>query len=199
MPAVFNLDSCLRLEKSSPDGLQEDAVALSPLEQELLSLLEYKKAHIVFLKHGVRLEAIGGAPIDVLMLRVSADRFALARHFLSSALRLQKMRPPSFRDSVSRSYYSMYHAARTVAYVFHQGDDHEEHMALHKALPGDFRDVDRWRNDLKDARLRRNEADYEPYPKPDSDLVVVAKSQLATATSFLAEAETYLRMKGCPI
>jgi uncharacterized protein (UPF0332 family) len=169
------------------------------LEQELLSLLKYKKAHIVFLKHGVRLEAIGGAQIDVLMLRVSADRFALARYFLASARRLQRMRPPSFRDSVSRSYYSMYHAARTIAYVFHQGDDHEDHMALYKALPDDFPDVDRWRNDLKDARLRRNEADYDPYPKPDGEFAGVGRSQLATATSFLAEAENYLRTKGCPI
>jgi hypothetical protein len=93
----------------------------------------------------------------------------------------------------------MYHAARTVAYVFHQGDDHEGHMALHNALPGDFPDVDRWKNNLKDARVRRNEADYEPYPKPDSDFAAVARSQLVTATSFLAEAENYLRTKGCPI
>ncbi|MGE3066876.1 MAG: HEPN domain-containing protein, partial [Hyphomicrobiaceae bacterium] len=123
----------------------------------------------------------------------------LARHFLNSAKRFQRLRPPSFRDSVSRSYYSMYHAARTVTYVFHRGDDHEEHNALHKALPDDLPNVDQWRNDLKAARLRRNEADYEPYPKPDGDFAAIGKSQLTNAATFLIVTETYLKAKGCRI
>jgi len=52
----------------------------------------------------------------------------------------------------------MYHAARAVVYLAHQGDDHQEHDQLYKNLPDDFLDVAVWKNELKDARLKRNEA-----------------------------------------
>jgi hypothetical protein len=92
----------------------------------------------------------------------------------------------------------MYHAARTVSFVFHAGDDHQDHRDLHKGIPDEFPDSERWRNDLKEARLRRNEADYDPYPKPDDEFAAVSKVQLRTATDFLQVAEQYLRGKGCP-
>ena len=35
-----------------------------------------------------------------------------------------------YRASVSRSYYAMYHAMRAAVFVFHGGDDHQEHKIL---------------------------------------------------------------------
>jgi hypothetical protein len=46
-------------------------------------------------------------------------------------------------------------------YFVHQGDDHKEHDQLYKNLPDEFLDVAVWKNELKDARLKRNETDYE--------------------------------------
>lgn len=174
-------------------------MALTQLEEALQSLLEFKKAQIDLLKNGVRLETIGQQTIDALMLKACVDRFALSQHFLGSAARLRKMRPACYRNSTSRSYYSMYHAARTVSYLYHSGDDHQDHRELHKGIPDEFPDAERWRNDLKEARLRRNEADYDPYPMADDDFADVSRIQLRVATDFLQAAEQYLRGKGCPV
>lgn len=174
-------------------------MAVSQLELELHSLLKFKKSQVDLLKNGVRLQAVGGGTIESLMLKACADRFALSGYFLQSAARLRKMRPPSHRNSTSRSYYSMYHAARTVSFLFHAGDDNQDHKDLHKGIPDEFPDSERWRNDLKEARLRRNEADYEPYPIPDDEFSAISSQQLKTATDFLSVAEQYLRGKGCPV
>lgn len=178
---------------------QEEAMVLSQLELELQGLLRFRKAQVHLLKNGVRLQAIGGAAIDDLLLRASADRLALAHYFLEAAAKLRRMRPGSFRNSTSRSYYSIYHAARTVPFVFHAGDDHQDHKDLHNGIPDEFPDFERWRNDLKEARLRRNEADYDPYPRPDAEFADVSKVQLRVATDFLHVAEQYLRGKGCQL
>lgn len=174
-------------------------MALSPLEVELQGLLKFKKAQVDLLKNGVRLQTIGGTTIDELILLACTDRLALSHHFLESAARLRRMRPASYRNSASRSYYSMYHAARTISFVVHTGDDNQDHRDLHKGIPDEFPDSERWRNDLKEARLRRNEADYDPYPKLDDEFADVSRIQLRVATDFLQVAEQYLKGKGCPL
>jgi uncharacterized protein (UPF0332 family) len=174
-------------------------MALSPLDVELQGLLKFRKAQVDLLRNGVRLQAVGGATIDDLILRAGADRLVLSRHFLDSATRLRRMRPACYRNSISRSYYSMYHAARTVSFVFHAGDDNQDHKDLHKSIPDEFPNSERWRNDLKEARLRRNEADYDPYPKLDDEFADVRRIQLKAATDFLQAAEQYLRGRGCQL
>ncbi len=131
------------------------------------------------------------------MLRGTVARVDLARHFLESAGKFIRSRPPLFRNAISRSYYSMYHAARGVAYVAHSGNDHEAHAALHNAIPNDFPDADRWKNAFKDARLLRNEADYEPYPSNDSEFAETSRAQCRIASDVCALTESYLRGKGC--
>jgi hypothetical protein len=91
----------------------------------------------------------------------------------------------------------MYHAARAVVYFVNAGDDHEAHTDLPKHIPKDFPDRDRWENEIKSARLERNRADYDPYPKADSAYAKAARATLKSAEEFLPIARRYLVKKGC--
>ncbi|MGW2518664.1 HEPN domain-containing protein [Streptomyces sp. NPDC001617] len=126
-----------------------------------------------------------------------ADRILLAKTFLKSGDRLMRTRPPEYRSAISRYYYSMYHALRAVAYFNEGGDDKESHAALPGAVPHDFPDSAIWQNELKDARSRRNEADYDPYPINPRDWRDVAKDLQSKAPKLLLLAESYLKQKGC--
>jgi hypothetical protein len=175
------------------------SVALSPRQAELQVITKYRKTQLTLLKNGARIEHVCADTISNLILVASADRFRLAQEFFFSAQRMVRLRPPMQRNAISRSYYGMYHAARAVAYLHHEGDDHEGHNDLHKGLPDDFPDVNLWKNALKDARLRRNEADYDPYPPDDKAFRQHGRSQIIIADKFISEAEAYLRARGCPI
>lgn len=172
---------------------------LSTVEVELQGLLKLKKGQVDLLKYGIRLQQVCGSSLDSLMLEASSSRFRLAQDFLHAAERLLRMKLPSFRNSTSRSYYSMYHAARAVSYVYNFGDDHQAHKELHKGIPDEFPECLRWRNDLKEAHLRRNEADYDPYPLSEAEFADICRSQLRSAREFIAVTEAYLRSKGCPL
>jgi hypothetical protein len=93
----------------------------------------------------------------------------------------------------------MYHAARAVAYLSNQGDDLEAHDKVAGGLPANFPNLAQWQNALKDARLRRNEADYDPYPTGERNFVAVNRALLAGATEFSRECEAFLRANGCPL
>ncbi|MEV8420029.1 HEPN domain-containing protein [Streptomyces niveus] len=126
-----------------------------------------------------------------------ADRIALAEDFLTTADRLMRSRPPEFRSAISRYYYSMYHAFRAVAYFNEGGDDKESHSALPGAVPRDFPDSAIWQNELKDARSRRNAADYDPYPILPAAWRDVAKDLQSKTPTLLALAGSYLKKRGC--
>lgn len=66
-------------------------------------------------------------------------------------------------------------------------------------MPEDFPDGLAWGNRLSEARFLRNQADYDPYPKPDIDFSDISKKQLQTTSEFLGLAEGYLRGKGCKL
>jgi uncharacterized protein (UPF0332 family) len=93
----------------------------------------------------------------------------------------------------------MYHAARAVVFFTYRGDDHQSHQDLPKQLPKDFAERVRWENDIKIARLERNRADYDPYPKSDKAFSQPAKLVLKNAQEFLPLAKRYLNGKGCKI
>jgi hypothetical protein len=93
----------------------------------------------------------------------------------------------------------MYHSARAIVYYVARGDDHEAHAVLPKHLPNDFPDRDDWENEIKTARLERNRADYDPYPKSDRSFATTARTTTTTATNFLAASKRYLARKGCDI
>lgn len=116
-------------------------------------------------KRGVYVADASGRTIEELHDRAAADRWKLGRDFLSSGRSLKEAPTPRYRDAISRYYYSMYHSARAVVYFHNFGDDFQEHSKLPSGLPGDFPDKVDWSSKLKNARLERNRADYEPYPK----------------------------------
>jgi len=93
----------------------------------------------------------------------------------------------------------MYHAARVVSYWHAGGDDHEEHNILPGHLPLNFPDRAVWENRLKNARLERNRADYDPYPKTDRPFQAAATENFKLASLFLPLAKAYLRREGCTL
>lgn len=167
-------------------------------DRESLSRVTQADARIIGAwGEGVHLEARTNRSIEELIHRASADRLALAYQLRRRANKLLEVQPSMQRDAVSRYYYAMYHAARALAFFRYQGDDHQEHTKLPDALPGDFLDRDTWVNNLKNARLARNEADYSPYPKSDHAWDRQALGLRSQAGEFLRLSRAYLRSKGC--
>ncbi|WP_156301885.1 HEPN domain-containing protein [Streptomyces sp. e14] len=146
---------------------------------------------------GINLHGATARTLVDLQHQACADRILLAKTFLHSGNRLMRVRPPEYRSAISRYYYSMYHAIRAVAYFNEGGDDKESHSMLPSAVPSDFADSAIWQNELKDARSRRNEADYDPYPINPLDWRGVARDLQGKAPTLLVLAETYLKKKGC--
>lgn len=172
-------------------------MSLSASESNLLRLSQAKKTDIESFKEGLYLEKASGLSIDELRLQACADRLQLAESFLGAADRLMRSRPPMLRVAVGRYYYAMYHAMRAVVYFQTPGDDHEQHSILPGRAPGDFPNVDYWKNELKNARLRRNQADYDPYPAADQGFRDLATALRRQAHALLTEARSYLHLKGC--
>jgi hypothetical protein len=185
---------------STPSGaLSDEEGKLSPgtPDQRLLRIGGSTAKDLRTFKEGVYLESASARTIDDLVAQACADRLRLAQGFLDDAERAMRARPPMRRTAVGRYYYAMYQAARAVVFFCTPGDDHEPHSELPKWLPVDFPDADRWKNELKDARLRRNEADYDPYPAADSDFQDAARQLKIEAPALVAEARSYLLAKGC--
>ena len=169
----------------------------TPLEDALLRLSQAEKAHLERLKEGIYLEASLKRSIEDLRHQAVADRLDLGDSFLAAGTALLRKRPAQNRAAVGRFYYSMYHAMRAVVFFKVGGDDYQDHSKLPKYIPGDFPNQLTWQNDLKDARLRRNEADYEAYPTSDSDFRQVAIDLERLAKLLASESRQYLSGKGC--
>lgn len=148
-------------------------------------------------KEGVSLHLDSGQSIDNLMLRVALARWKLAAEHRRDANQLMRQSRVPYRSAISRYYYAMYHAMRAAAYVFHGGDDHESHSLLPSNVPGDFPNASLWRNELKDARLTRNAADYDPYPRSRNYWYARARTMKRRANRLVRETRAYLRGKGC--
>ena len=145
---------------------------------------------------GLKACEISGKTLDELVKVACRDRIALADSMLQAAKKLARMRPPHFASSVSRAYYSMYHSARAVAFIGNRGDDFQEHSKLPSAIPVDFPDRDRWENELKNARLARNAADYDPYGDSVSPLAHVATQLEKSAAEFILACKAFLNGRG---
>ena len=88
------------------------------------------KDQLAFYKEGVYLTATSGLSLEDLRHEATADRLRLAEHFLDSADRMMRTRPPQHRNAISRYYYSIYHVLRAVVYFSHEGADHEAPATL---------------------------------------------------------------------
>jgi hypothetical protein len=91
----------------------------------------------------------------------------------------------------------MYHAMRAVSYIANGGDDHQEHSVLPTELPSDLPHKAALANSLKNARLSRNAADYDPYPTASSVWRKQAELLKTETKTLMSEAKQYLVSKGC--
>jgi uncharacterized protein (UPF0332 family) len=148
---------------------------------------------------GVHIFTTSGLSIDDLAQAACKDRLKFAEQTLACARWALNAPKPQFRVVLARSYYAMYHAARAVIFFHHGGDDHEAHAELPKHIPDDFPNRAHWENELKNARLERNKADYDPYPRTDRAFAATAKVTFQTAHQFLPVAKRYLVRKGCKL
>lgn len=108
-----------------------------------------------------------------------------------------RVAPPMYRDALSRYYYSMYHAMRAVVFFVEDGDDFQGHSKLPGKTPDDFPQATLWQNALKDARTKRNAADYDPYPKSDRAHRPGASELQEKAQELEAISRAYLLNLGC--
>lgn len=172
-------------------------MALSAHDAALLRVSKGDRRLLLALEEGVYLTTVTARTIADLKQQASADRLSLAGQFHETANKLLRARPTQSRSAISRYYYSMYHAMRSVVFFVHGGDDHEKHNALPGVTPSDFVDAAIWQNTLKDARGRRNEADYDPYPMETVDFLATARDLQGKSAQLLVEARSYLTTKGC--
>lgn len=164
-------------------------------QNELLLISKAPQEKLRLFSEGASLCARAGVSIIQLQQQAAEDRMQLARRHLVDARKSLKAKPIQARSTVSRAYYAMYHAARAATYISFGGDDHEAHSALPGKLPDDFPDVAKWKNKLKDARLERNRADYDPYPKNEKAFEPSAKRLLIEAQDLLTKADAYIKSK----
>lgn len=151
------------------------------------------------LKAGAEITARTGYSVSEMIEKATADRVKFAVRLRAEAVEATGLAVPRWRLAVSRSYYSMYHAARALCFFRHKGDDHEKHIELPKHLPKDFPAREYWENALKTARLQRNNADYLPYPIDEGSFRSTAEKQLRESAEFLPVVRGYLRSKGCTL
>jgi uncharacterized protein (UPF0332 family) len=164
-------------------------------ERELLLVSKANQEKLKNFADGASLTERSKKSIRELQLRVAADRLRLARRHLKDAQTAHDSTRPSARTVVSRAYYSLYHAARAVAYIHHQGDDYEAHAELPQKLPADFPNGDVWKVRIKEARYERNRADYDPYPASDADFQAPSIRLLAEARELIKTASAYIKAK----
>lgn len=113
-------------------------------------------------------QALDAASLEEMVSAAVDDRFRLARGMLKTA-QLLATQDDAFvrRSAASRAYYSAYHAARAAVFAV-RGRDEDDHEALPRVvdavLEGDRSVGER----LRELKRLRHEADYSPYPGPDS-------------------------------
>ncbi|MFF8100874.1 hypothetical protein ACF07S_14035 [Streptomyces sp. NPDC016640] len=90
----------------------------------------------------------------------------------------------------------MYHGARAIVFAENRGDDHERHNILPRNLPSAWVNAATRESELTDARLLRNQADYDAYPLNESDWEADARALAVTAANFLQDCEFFASTNG---
>lgn len=161
-------------------------------------LLHFSKSEQITLDNynsGVIFARRANKTIKKIKIQVAKDRLNLAKIHLKDAVAVSKCVPSMNRAIVSRAYYALYHSARAASYVSLGGDDYEQHTKLPTKFPDDFPNAAHWKNTLKDARLERNRADYDPYPKGDADFALSAVNFIKEARIFIRLTQQYIKSK----
>lgn len=133
-------------------------------------------------------------PVSQLMQQVVIDRLLLAGEHLRAGDKL--LFGAQYRSAISRHYYAMYHAARAIVYAENKGDDYERHNTLPRNLPSTLQDSSTRENELTDARLLRNQADYDAYPLNETEWEDDARTLAVIAANFLQSCESFASTNG---
>jgi uncharacterized protein (UPF0332 family) len=133
-------------------------------------------------------------PLPRIFGQITSDRLSLSGQQIKAGDRL--IANMEFRSAISRHYYSMYHAARAIVFVNHGGDDFQQHTVLSRNLPPTLTDYALRESQLTDARLLRNQADYDPYPAQLIDWEGDARSLSVTASEFVGACEDFALTNG---
>lgn len=163
------------------------------------NLLRFSKStisNINFVKEWEATLRTTHATVDNVISIITVERMSLARQFLETARHQKRRRPPALRESISKSYYALYHSLRAVVFVEEGGDDYNAHSELPKRIPTGFPSRDIWKSKITEARIARNQADYDCLGISESDLRSMAEDTLRDAELFIPLAETYLRRLG---
>jgi uncharacterized protein (UPF0332 family) len=157
----------------------------------LLHIATSKKAQIAALPVG---QGRYPLPLSELIQQIASDRLMLAGEHLRAGDSL--IFGKQFRSAISRHYYAMYHAARSIVFAYNQGDDHQHHSDLPRNLPNNLQTAAQREVELTDARLLRNKADYDPYPSGQADWEADARQLSVVAAEFLQACEEYALANG---
>jgi uncharacterized protein (UPF0332 family) len=168
-------------------------------EKDLILVSKSDREKLDILRAGASIVQRTGYTIEQLRQKAIKDRLNLAQILLQEASQASTASKPAYRTVVSRAYYAMYHCIRALCFFYHGGDDNEPHNKLPKAIPDDFPERARWENKLKQARLDRNRADYDPYPRALNSFKVPAQDLLQCAQELQTRTRDYLRTKGCKL
>lgn len=133
-------------------------------------------------------------PTAQLLQQVVSDRLLLAGGHLGAGDAL--LFAMQYRSAISRFYYAMYQAARAIAFAETKGDDHERHNILPRNLPAGIDNPVAREAELTDARLLRNQADYDIYPIKESDWESDARALSATSANFVQMCESFALTNG---
>ena len=147
-------------------------------------------------QHGIASIPSGRYPLPVsrMLSQVTSDRLWLAGEQLKAGDHL--VAHSEFRSARSRHYYAMYHSARAIVFASYGGDDFQSHQKLPRNLPVAMADVVLRESQLSDARLLRNQADYDPYPAKQPDWEPDARALGVTASEFVSACEDFALMNG---
>lgn len=173
-------------------------MTLTADDERWRSLAKVESRRVKSFREWIALDARWGRGLDDLIHQVSFDRILLAEEFLEMGDAMVRARRDFSRSSVSRYYYAMYHGLRAVAFQSSEGDDHDDHSKLERGVPNDYPNRALVVNRLKDARIWRNEADYDPYPQTGGYFSSTETALKPLAHQTVAEARAYLRSKGNP-
>ncbi|WP_131831968.1 hypothetical protein [Mycobacteroides abscessus] len=167
------------------------------LRSRLQRVSEADQALLKHFAEGESLATTFGRSIEDIRHQAAADRLKLGEHFLRIGKRVSNTPNRDWRSVIGRYYYAMYHSMRAVAFYTHGGDDHQAHSKLAQKIPTDFPNRILRANELKDARTRRNEADYDLFPKGSPHFRTNAIYLAPIAVQFVSECRAYMQQKGC--
>jgi uncharacterized protein (UPF0332 family) len=144
--------------------------------------------------HLLRLAQEGLFPeseLEGIIEAVTIQRYQLADDFRASAQAIVLNSEIDARNVISRNYYAMYQAARSVIFHVHRQDLDNHELVARRIGPilGSAP-----QNSLNEWRGYRNEADYSPFP--ESDLFDVANQSHQAASMFLTECNNLLHQRG---